>query len=302
MKPLVLSIWLLCAISAPAEQIIGEPSMLSLSAVKNQPAVPASVVLRSVAPDSPLPACRITGKDADAFRIVEQDAAKHALKIAFDPLRGFGHYQAAMEVGTSDHGTVVRLEGIGLNAFEGKNEPPLHLLVQALGIPLNVGGTKLELNVKADKIGDGVAVKRFNAISNKPIRVTPIARFSPPGLTPFGWTADGTELHEIGQLADSSKQADAHQSLFPPLASDAKWIEFKAPATAFAFYVKGHLHTAFSDPSLPSKAKIPNTVRVFPVTSFQGKPMTHAWLVCCEEASNGDYQDAVFLLENVKPE
>jgi hypothetical protein len=29
--------------------------------------------------------------------------------------------------------------------------------------------------------------------------------------------------------------------------------------------------------------------------------MENAWLVGFEEAANGDYQDAVFLIENVKP-
>ena len=71
---------------------------------------------------------------------------------------------------------------------------------------------------------------------------------------------------------------------------------------AFALFLKAHHYTSFTDPELPTDAKIAHTARVFPVTNFQGKEMKDAWLVGFEEAANGDYQDAAFLIENVKPE
>ena len=284
-----------------------EPALVSLSAVKDQPAVPATLTL--VNPGSmPLPAAiEIAGRDAAAFRVIGETATlapggKIALKVGFTPITGFGRYSAELKVGNPNHGTTVRLEAVGLNAFEGKNEPPLQLVADTLGIPIKVGSEKLELDVKADRIGDGVPATRFRAIPGKKVRVTPLARFSPPGATPFGWVTRENDLHELGQLADSSQRPDTHQALLPSLAGGANSVEFTPPAESFAFYMKGHLYTAFTDPALPSKAGIPHTTRVFPVTSFQGKTMTHSYLIGCEEASNGDYQDAVFLLENVTHE
>lgn len=302
MKSIVAStVIIVFSAAAIAGQIRIEPAMVSLSAVKDKPSVPAPLTLRNPG-STPLPApVEISGKDAAAFQVDEDPGTLAAssnakLKVHFKPLTGFGRYSALLKIGDSDP---VKLEAIGLNAFEGKNEPPLHLIVEALGIPVQVGGEKLELDVKAASIGSGVPAKRFRGIPGKQARVTPLARFSPPGATPFGWVVNDGDLHELGQLSDSSQRPDAHQSLFPSLADGVGSVEFTPPAVPFAFYMKGHLYTAFTDPALPSKARIPHTTRIYPVTSFQGKPMANTYLIGCEEASNGDYQDAVFLLENV---
>ena len=95
--------------------------------------------------------------------------------------------------------------------------------------------------------------------------------------------------------------ADAHQCLLPPWETDGP-LFFAPAAEAFAFYLKAHHYVSFTDPKLPTEAKIPHTARVFPVTKFQGRMMENAYLIGFEEAANGDYQDAVFLIENVVPE
>jgi hypothetical protein len=289
---------------ALADPLLVSPAMVSLSAVKEKASLPGKLTLRNPG-TAPLPiAMVVVGKDAAAFRVAEaaqtlDSGASCTVEISFTPLRGMALHDAELKIGDS---TSIELRGVGLNAFEGKNEPPLNLLVKALGIPTDVGGSRLELDVKAEKIGDGISSGHFRGLPGTKAKITPLARFSPPGVTPFGWVASTGELHELGQLADSSNRPDTHQALFPSLTNGRESIEFTPPEERFAIYMKGHLYTAFTDPSLPTSAKIPHTVRVYPVASFQGKPMKHTYLIACEEASNGDYQDAVFLLENVTHE
>mgnify|MGYP001798242744 CR=1 FL=1 len=40
--------------------------------------------------------------------------------------------------------------------------------------------------------------------------------------------------------------------------------------------------------------------KVYPLKDASGAPVANSYLVCVEEAGNGDYQDYVFILGNVK--
>lgn len=92
---------------------------------------------------------------------------------------------------------------------------------------------------------------------------------------------------------------DAQQTVFPPLASGTTSVSFEPPKEDFSLYLAGPKHVASTDPTQPTAAKIPITARVYPVASLQGRALANACLVGFEEASNGDYQDALFLIENV---
>ncbi len=291
-------------VSAEAgETLLTDKTHVALSAVKDKPARAATLTVRNPL-ERALPAgVSIEGTDAAAFRVNAGPATLGAgesmnLTIRFDPARGAARYSATLRIGTLP----VSLQGIGLAAFEGKNEPPLQEIVHALGIPLDVGGSKLELNTKADAIGDSVDARYFSKAGDGKVRITPLARFSPPGATPFGMVArGGTALLETGKLADSGKVVDAHQCLFPPLEGGAASIEAEPPVEGFALYLNAHQYVSFTDPKMPTQAKIARTARVYPARRLAGRDLKDAYVVGFEEAANGDYQDALFLLENVKP-
>jgi len=289
------------------EPLRPDKSHVSLSAVKDKPARSATITVKNPL-DRPMPAAlAIEGVDAAAFSATAPAAVIGAgesmeVTIHFKPVRGAARYSAGLRVGSPEQGAFVLLQGIGLAAFEGKNEPTLQEIAHALGIPLNPGGTKLELDTKADVIGDSQDVRYFAKAGEGKVRITPLARFSPPGATPFGIVAKGTTaLVESGKLADSNEVADAHQTLLPPLVGGAGSVEIETPAEGFAFYLNAHQYVSFTDPGLPTEAKIARTARVYPVTRFQGREVKDAFIVGFEEAANGDYQDALFLVENVKP-
>jgi hypothetical protein len=285
------------------ETLLSNKSHVALSAVKDKPARAAKFTVKNPL-DQALPAAlSIEGADATAFSATSPTTTLGAgesmeITVRFHPSRGAGRYSATLRIGA----THVSLQGIGLAAFEGKNEPPLQEIVHAFGIPLDVGGGKLELDTKADTIGSSVDVRYFTKAGEGKVRITPLARFSPPGATPFGMVAKGgTALLEAGKLATSEQVADAHQCLFPPLEGGAESIEIEPPAEGFAFYLNAHQYVSFTDPKLPTQAKIARTARVYPASRLAGRDLKDAYLVGFEEAANGDYQDALFLLENVKP-
>jgi len=129
--------------------------------------------------------------------------------------------------------------------------------------------------------------------------VTPLARFSPKGKTPFGVydLTDGSKMTEIGTLNESNKKVpDAHQCLMPP----ASAIKMPASLPAhFGLYLEGPHYVSRTEAGQSEMAKIENTARIYPVTSLLGRRLKNAYLVGFEEAQNGDYQDALFLVEGV---
>ena len=252
----------------------------------------------------------LTGSHPQLFRALLADGApavlapgaKARVQIQFIPATDTApdRYSAGLQVGPLDLGAFVVLQGVTLAAPEGSNEPPLQRIADALGIPLDVGGSGLHLDTKARSIGAGVAATALVRASAAPVRVTPIARFSPPGEIPLRWHARGDSTrHPIATLADSKNKSDAHQCLLPPWkeGADASFDPGPAPFSLVAETGHGVIPL---DPA-HTVSKIAHPARVFPIHTFLGAPVADAVLVCFEEATNGDYQDAVFLIENVRP-
>ena len=137
--------------------------------------------------------------------------------------------------------------------------------------------------------------------SDGPVRVTPIARFSPPGEIPLRWHARGDATrHPIATLAGSNEKPDAHQCLLPPWTEGTPTASFDPGTAPFSLVAETNHGDIPLDPK-HSATKVTHPARVFPVHTFLGTPVTDAVLVGFEEATNGDYQDALFLIENVRP-
>jgi hypothetical protein len=150
---------------------------------------------------------------------------------------------------------------------------------------------------------DEVAAAAFERLdAAKPVTMRPLGRFSPKGVVPFGWYAPGNVAART-TVASLPEQADPHtfdkaRTLDPPLAggsgsfepSGAKFGIWMAPAGV------GVLASADAD-SFDQQHR----VRSFTLRDADGMVVPGAFLVGGEEAANGDYQDYVFVLTNVKP-
>lgn len=262
----------------------------------------ASFRIESMEPNPQAPVVIEQGK-ATAWTLPDggkslEPGASVSLRVKFLPTGKAGRYSAGLQIGPDDTGTFVILQGLASDALEGENEPPLERIVRALGIPLHVGGSGLKLGTQDAVIGASKPATRFRKAGEGAVKMTAIARYSPPGAYPFGWQAGGPE-QVVGSLADSDPVADAHQRLFPPLADGAKSVEFSPGDEAFGLFVHAGKHRVGTDKE-QHPSSLANPTRVFPIQVFQGRRVTDAFLVGFEEASNGDYQDCLFLVENVR--
>ncbi len=179
----------------------------------------------------------LLGKDAGAFSVEPKEilvgpGKTETFRINLRPVRGAGSYRASLDVA---EGTIP-INGVGLKAFEGSNEPSLNRVVTALGMEIDVGGKKLSLNTEEETIGESLTATRFRGIEGKLVRVTPVARFSPPGEVPFGIVFKEDELTQWGTLDNSGdSRPDNHQCLFPGVNGGEKAMRKRLPKNPSPF-------------------------------------------------------------------
>lgn len=275
--------------------------MVSVSAAQGKSSIGSEIIVQNTGPNSVNFAPVFVGKDAVAFSMVPSEAILEAgvsetFLIHLSPVRGAGSYEASLDVSEGR----IPIRGIGLKGFEGGNEPPLDKISAALGIEIDVGGIELDLDTEEKTIGDSIFAGRFQGIEGVPVRITPLARFSPPGELTFGIVPGNGEQVPWGVLdASDETRPDNHQCLFPAINSGKHMLEKEAPKDPFALYIAGHSYVSFTDPELQTTAPIQHTARVYPVQTFQGRNVENAFLVAFEQSKNGDYQDTVLLVQNV---
>jgi hypothetical protein len=140
------------------------------------------------------------------------------------------------------------------------------------------------------------------ADAGMPVTLRPIARFSPPGLVPFGWYRPGAIANRttVGTLAEAS---DAHTNnksrmLLPPLASGT--TSFEPTETTFGLFMTpaGVGLLATEDAQGFDGA---HRCKVWTLRTASGTVRPNEYLIGGEEAANGDYQDYVFIVTNVTP-
>jgi hypothetical protein len=143
-------------------------------------------------------------------------------------------------------------------------------------------------------VGSEVAAPRFKAKAAGPIELLPVARYSPEEPIPYGYyTADGEV--EVGTIAN-----DQYQALNPTTEPGSK-LTFAPPAGEFGIYTVSKTHSTYSEDAKNAANQVKHAVRTYPLRDRAGAAIADAYLVCFEEAANGDYQDYVFTLRNVVP-
>ncbi|MEL7271724.1 MAG: Ig-like domain-containing protein, partial [Bacteroidota bacterium] len=213
-----------------------------------------------------------------------------------------GYQEATLVFASDDENTPsfeIGLHGLKKAGFEGGEEPPLQDVVDALGIGIDVGWTNLANGTGPDPIGDEVEVERWIKSSSAPVTLVPVGRYSPGELLPFGWyTNDGSiGLNEIGALADGLANA---QTLFPPLESGT--TSFDPEGAVFGIYVDSNTfgRTNYTEDAI-NTGGVAHRTRIYPNRDREGNDIPNSYLIAFEDATNGDYQDYIFVLSNVEP-
>jgi hypothetical protein len=219
--------------------------------------------------------------------------AQLELQIQFQP-SGIALFESSLAIETSaDEQIKVALFGLGTKGLEGENEPFLKIVLDTLGYDVDVGGGGL-LSTTTPLVGSEVAAPRFKAAGAAAIQLTPVARYSPEEPIPYGYyTAEGEV--EVGVISN-----DQYQALNPKTdaGSDAS---FTAPAGEFGIFTTSQTHKTYTEDAKNAANAVKHAVRTYPLRDRAGAAVKDSYLVCFEEAANGDYQDYVFTVSNVVP-
>jgi N-acetylneuraminic acid mutarotase len=308
-------ITLLRPIGGPATdgpEFDAQPSELVFSGVKGTTSAAQSILMRNTG-DAALQITNaaLVGVNASSFRTINWPSMPVTLTpgqtvsfgIAFSPSSTtVGSLSAAIDLTTNDvdeANPTIGLYGLSANGLEGSNEPPLKQVVDTLGHPINVGGTGLILGTSSTPIGDEVLVPLFQKAQTGAVGIKPVARYSPDETLPFGYyTANvGSPVHS--QLATIA--AGQHQTLNPAVVAGGA-DTFDPGVASFGLYVHSNTfgRKTYTEDRL-NTGPTTHAVRVYPAKNRSDQPLANTYIVAFEDASNGDYQDYVFRISNVKP-
>ncbi|WP_172675964.1 PKD domain-containing protein, partial [Croceitalea dokdonensis] len=214
-----------------------------------------------------------------------------------------GYQEAVLEVSSDDVENpifTVGLHALKKAGFEGGQEPPLQDVVDALGIGIDVGWTNLAIGTDPQPIGDEVEVEFWVKAGNQPVEISPVGRYSPAEELPFGWfvnNAGDITLNEIGVLANGIDNA---QTLFPPLISGTN--SFDPQGAVFGLYTDSNAFNRINyTQDAINTGGVAHRTRIYPNKDRDGNVIENSYLVTFEDATNGDYQDYMFVLTGVTP-
>ncbi|TRZ43495.1 malectin domain-containing carbohydrate-binding protein [Robertkochia solimangrovi] len=215
-----------------------------------------------------------------------------------------GYQSAALEISSDDPENP--LYSVGLYAlkkagFEGGEEPDLQDVVNTLGIGIDVGWNGLTSDQGTNPVmeGDEVPASLFVKAGPGEITITPVARYSPAEVLPFGWYTNDISIitNEVGILEGTLPEA---QTLYPNVISGT--TSFDPEGAVFGVYVDSQSfgRTNFTEDDL-NTGGVAHRVRTYPVKDREGNIVQNSYLICFEDATNGDYQDYVFVISNAMP-
>lgn len=225
---------------------------------------------------------------------------------------------------TSSSGSV-QATVYGLVLIQANYEATLGQILIALGYKLNVGQAQdnwnpntsmMAANLPGVEAGtDEVAAPHFLKAGAGSVTMTLVARFSPPGVLPYGWypSSSATTLNTVGTMSmtTDAQTSDKARMIDPPLQSGSG-TTFDPGSGAFGLWVFSDQKTEkyneggnvingdydYSQDGLNAPANV-HRFKSYPLKDATGAPIAQKYLVAVEEAGNGDYQDYVFVLSNV---
>jgi hypothetical protein len=307
---------------ASTPEIDFSASELVFSGVQGQITVPDQTVtvLNSGTADLNVHTLSITGVDAADFVLLNAPAVPFTigssdtvvLTIRFAPRSmEIGVQSASLSIGSndSDEGQVhLGLYGLSASGLEGGKEPSLHRVVTTLGYSINVGGTGLLLPTTPSPIGDEVLMPLMQKASPGLVTILPVARYSPHMPIPYGYYLPNTGnpiRQQVGVVSANvpygQQYPPNHQTLNPRVDVGTA-MTFDPGSETFGIYVYGlDARYTYTEDSLNATNPLLHGARIYPVKNRVGTPVPNTYLIAFEDASNGDYQDYVFLISNVMP-
>jgi hypothetical protein len=291
-----------------AQRIQAAQSTAIFSAIKGSVSKPDTIALYATRGSDLMGKLKISGEHSSFFVQVSSTPKRLSaneqqhLIFVFKPSENFVGIAKA-ELTISGMSEPIKLIGLSTNGLEGENEAPLSRVVEALGYTTDIGWTTLPNNLSPTLQGSELKPTLFQKANEGAVEMIPVARYSPDFLLNFGYyvpSSRGPVQHQAGILAKADKYPE-HQTLFPAMAHGS--TSFDPGQNTFGFYAISPGHTVYSEDVwnillYPTHAA--HAMRIYPLRSQHGE-IRNSYLVCMEEAANGDYNDYVFIVRNVKP-
>jgi hypothetical protein len=285
--------------------LVASPSELVFAVVQQTESPPQSITLENAGTTVLLLESfelDMAASGSAAFELVNPPAggmelaggAQQELQVRFVPSAvELFESRVLIRSGSPSAETSVPLFGLGTKGLEGENEPFLKIVLTTLGFDVDVGGAGL-LSTTTPLVGSEVAAQRFEVAGAGPIELVPVARYSPEEPIPYGYYTAAEEV-EVGVIS-----ADQYQALNPGTDAGSE-RSFADPGEPFGIFTISETHATYTEDSKNAGNQVAHAVRTYPLKARDGSAIENAYLVCFEEAANGDYQDYVFTLRNVKP-
>ncbi|MEP6595153.1 MAG: choice-of-anchor D domain-containing protein [Ginsengibacter sp.] len=241
--------------------------------------------------------------------------ASIAFSIAFNPSSA-GLKTASININSNDAAhpvTSVRLRGLGTSGLGGANEPSLQAILNLLEVQTNVGDDNVSTAVinssttlqKAPLLGDEVSIQKFKKAGVGNVTITPLDVFGPTTnstIVGMGWYKSGLTSSSVELLSVSNNPVSNGQTVNVNFTGI---LSFDPSSNSFGFYSRWPVFSnrhLYSEDNLNTFAgAIPHHVRVYPYKK-NGTLVLNSYVVAFEEHTSGfDYQDIVFIVNNVKP-
>lgn len=253
----------------------------------------------------PVSEIRVVGAEAATFKIlnvpllpVVLPAGKSfSFAVGFEPGAnaepGVHHARVRIVRTEEDDGPPCDLTGLVTAGSKPSDEPTLQQILEALGYDVDVGSAAHKLPAAPSPLGDEIKSPVFERAKPGDVGFYLIARYSADEASSFGYhTVKGgrSAAKPIGSVAKGHSQ-----TLNPELEADSQ-TSFDPGDGAFALYLKIGRRSLYSDDK-----GTPRTSRTYPLRSRGRTPVQDAYVVAFDEDGDGDFQDYVFMLWNVKP-
>jgi hypothetical protein len=290
------------------EELQVAPWEIALCGVRGETGASETVTARNVlAEPVTVNAIEVLGEAAPAFKIVGRPVlptvipAKGSLSVDvslqppgdFAPglKRGIVRFQTGL---SAEDGPAADLYALVTRGRKPDDEPPLQEIVESLSYGVDVGGRTLQLPKQADQI----AVPFFQRANKAPVAINPVARFSADGRVPFGYFLPGNSLKNVDRRRLAVLPEGQHQTLNPPV-EPGGFTSFDPGETRFGIWMGPDERVVYSE-SRRNRGKPRGLARIYPLKARGGAAVADAYLIAFGDEDRADYQDAVFVLWNVK--
>ena len=247
-----------------------------------------------------------SGDDANSFTVTNPGSIASgqsaSINVTFTPGNNGGALSTTLILSSndSDEGSVeVKLYGLSADGYFGQKEPTLQDALTTLGYDVDTGWDGLTFSPNTFPVGDEITESRFQKAGAGNVTLTPLARYSPDEVLPFGYYTESSNLQEVAAIGADSNPSTYAQTLFPGIIRGGD--SFDPGSATFGIYVDSQVFNRVSYTEDSLNTGVPHATRIYPAKDRSGQLLANSYIIGFEDATNGDYQDYVFLLSNVTP-